>query len=75
LVPLETTRGVEGRTVTIDLTRVRFIDSTGIRLLTSAVERIRAAAAVCASSSRKRTSSASFEVVGVHDMLPFADAT
>ena len=61
--------------VTIYLTRVRFIDSTGISLLTSAAERIRARGGRVRILKPEANVFRIFEVVGVHDMLPFVDAT
>lgn len=60
--------------VTIDLTRVRFVDSTGISLLSTAVDRARARGAEVRILKPEPHVFRVFEVVGVHDMLPFVDA-
>ena len=60
--------------VTIDLARVRFIDSTGISLLTSAADRIRDRGARLRIVKPEPQVFRIFEVVGIHDMLPFVDA-
>lgn len=59
--------------VTIDLTQVRFVDSTGISLLASAVDRIRARGARARILKPEPHVFRVFEVVGVEDMLPFVD--
>ena len=63
------------REVTIDLTRVRFVDSTGISLLTSAIDRIRARGAGVRIVKPQPHVFRTFEVVGVDDLLPFVEAT
>jgi anti-sigma B factor antagonist len=60
--------------VTIDLTQVRFIDSTGISLLTSAVDRIQARGAGVRILRPEPQVFRVFEVTGVDEMLPFVDA-
>ena len=57
--------------VTIDLSRVRFVDSTGISLLTSAVDRVGARGAEVRILRPEPHVFRVFEVVGVDDMLPF----
>ena len=59
--------------VTIDLTRVRFIDSTGISLLLSAVERTRARGAEARILKPEPQVFRVFEIAGVEDVLPFVD--
>ena len=59
--------------VTIDLTRVRFVDSTGISLLTSAVERARARGAEVRILKPEAQVFRIFEVVGIDDLLPFVE--
>ena len=58
--------------VTIDLTRVRFVDSTGISLLMTAVDRIRARGAEVRILKPEPPVFRIFEVTGVADHLPFA---
>ena len=57
-----------------DLSRA-LLDSAGIRLLTRALERIRARGGRVRILKSEAHVFRIFEVVGVHDMLPFADAT
>jgi anti-sigma B factor antagonist len=59
--------------VTIDLRRVRFIDSTGISLLTTAVDRGRARGAEVRIVKPQAHVFRVFEVTGVDDVLPFVD--
>lgn len=59
--------------VTIDLTRVRFVDSTGISLLTSAVERVRARGAEVRILKPEAHVFRVFEITEVDDVLPFVD--
>ncbi len=59
--------------VTIDLTRVRFIDSTGISLLMTAVDRARARGAEVRIRRPEPQVFRVFEVAGVADLLPFVD--
>ena len=61
----------ELKDVTIDLTRVRFVDSTGISLLNTAVDRIRARGAEVRILKPDPPVFRIFEVVGVDDLLPF----
>lgn len=60
--------------VTIDLTRAGFIDSSGIALLTSAVDRVRARGAEARILKPEPHVFRVFEVVGMDDMLPFVEA-
>ena len=60
--------------VTIDMTGVRFVDSTGISLLITAVDRIRARGADVRILKPEAQVFRIFEVVGVDDVLPFVDA-
>ena len=60
--------------VTIDLTRVRFVDSTGISLLTSAVDRIRARGANVRIVKPEPQVFRIFQVVGLDGVLPFVEA-
>lgn len=59
--------------VTIDLTRVRFIDSTGISLLISAVDRTRARGAEVRILKPEAQVFRVFEIAGVDDVLPFVE--
>jgi anti-sigma B factor antagonist len=59
--------------VTIDLTRVRFVDSTGISLLTSAVDRVRARGASVRIVKPEPQVFRTFQVAGVDDALPFVE--
>lgn len=60
--------------VTIDLTQVRFVDSSGIGLLVTTVDRIHARGASVRILKPAPHVFRVFEVVGVHEMLPFVDA-
>lgn len=60
--------------VTIDLSRVRFVDSTGISLIISAVDRIRARGANVRIVKPEPQVFRIFEVVGMDDVLPFVEA-
>ena len=59
--------------LTIDLARVRFIDSTGISLLITAVDRARARGAEARILKPEAQVFRVFEIAGVDDVLPFVD--
>jgi anti-anti-sigma factor len=65
--------GTDARRIILDLSRLRFIDSTGIRLILAAHGRSRADGDRLALIRGPRSVHRVFELTGIDDRLPFED--